>query len=191
MKKCLAIVIMVFLWTQSNAQIQGSEIGFDLTASASNNNGTVGLGLKYGLNLNESVIVGPSFRYHRSWYNSLTSSKKDGYNIIGGGAFIHARLYDYFFIGSELEILHSPLNFGGTPSTQKWVPVWLFGGGFSTLIGEKLRLNAGIMYDVLDIPNPQNYNGNPNSPLQPYVRVNKNKIVPILYRISFFIPLTD
>lgn len=190
MKKYFGLILFVCACNINFAQIQGSEIGFDITASASNAGGTVGLGIKYGLNLNESVIVGPSFRYHRSWFNSLTTSNSGGYNIVGGGAFIHARLYDYFFIGSELEILHSPFNFGGSPSTSKWVPVWLFGGGFSTMIGEKLRLNAGIMYDVLDIPNPQNYNGNPNSPLQPYVKVNKNKIVPILYRISFFFPLT-
>lgn len=57
---------------------------------------------------------------------------------------------------------------------------------------EKFRLNAGVFYDVLDIPNASNIeNNNPNSPLQPYIARNKvtGAVIPILYRINFFIPL--
>lgn len=191
MKKTVFCLLISIISFGSFSQIEGSEIGFDVTANASNFNGTVGIGLKYGFNFNENFIAGPSLRYHRYWFNSATSNIKGGYNILGGGAFIHARLYDYFYLGSEFEILHSPINFGASANPKKWVPVLLVGGGFSMMIAEKLRFNAGLMYDLLDIQNLQNPNNvNPNSPLQPYIRVSQKKLVPLLYRISFFIPIS-
>ena len=62
MKK-IAIIIFISLNTQIvNAQtftMQGSEIGFDLAFSASTFGGNAGLGLKYGLNFGENIILGP------------------------------------------------------------------------------------------------------------------------------------
>ena len=194
--KALYLGIVFTLTTFSNSfsqEIDGTEIGFDVAFSASNFGGTAGLGLKYGWKYGDYLIFGPSLRYQRSWNKNVTTGTQGGFNVYGGGAFVHARFYNVFFVGSELEILKSPYTSNGYLSTSKnWVGTWLFGGGFSMEFEEKFRLNAGIMYDVLDIPNytdPTNIN--PNSPLQPYVARNKQTgaAIPIIYRISFFIPL--
>ena len=104
----------------------------------------------------------------------------------------HGSFAKYLFIGSEIEVLRSPYTNNGTLSlaNPKWVPTLLLGGGFSGMIGDSFRVNAGVMYDILDIPNPPTKY--PDSPLQPYVARNKTTgvVIPIIYRIAFFIPLS-
>ena len=200
MNRILLLLMLSFLSFGSKSQADGTELGIDLMFSYSSSqisSGTVGLGAKYGFLLSQEVIVGPSLRYHRTWTNNPlnTNPTNTGFNIFGGGGFIHYRLANYLFLGSEVEILKSPYTNNGflSNSGSKWVPTLLLGGGFSGMIGENFRLNAGVMYDILDIPNPTNPNNpNPNSPLQPYLARNKNTGVPIpiIYRIAFFIPLS-
>src|SRR3989338_277496 len=98
MKKLLLPVLLTFaLGTKVSAQnstITGSEIGIDLAFSGSNFGGNVGLGVKYGLNLGEYVIAGPSVRYEQIWWKNYTggsaaaSGSRSGH---GGGVFIHGR----------------------------------------------------------------------------------------------------
>lgn len=195
MKNLLLIVLLIKL-NYSNAQTEGSEIGIDGTFSAQSglvSSGTFGLGIKYGVKFKEYFIAGPSFRFQRYWTNNSTTGTKGGSSIYGGGGFIHARFYEYFFAGAEIELLRSPFSSGGyiTTTNPKWVPVCLLGGGFSYNFNDSWRLNGGIYYDILDKPNPTDPNNpNPNSPLQPYVARNSNgTVIPILYRIAFFFPL--
>lgn len=199
MKNFLLFICMTVITSFSDAQIEGSELGIDLTFSYSSglyNNGTVGIGGKYGLLFNEeSIILGPSVRYHRTWTNNPfnTTNASTGFNIFGGGGFIHYRFAKYLFVGTEFEVLRSPYTNNGTLSLSKpkWVPTLLLGGGFSGMIGDNFRVNAGVMYDILDIPNPPTKY--PDSPLQPYVARNKTTgvVIPIIYRIAFFIPLSQ
>lgn len=193
----LTISTLFLVYNTQSQELEGTEFGVDVTFYASSSQvsgGNFGLGLKYGFEFGDYFIVGPSVRYQRVWTNNTLTGTKGGANVYGGGVFAHARLYNYLFLGTEIEFLRSPYNTSGqlTSTAKSWVGTCLIGGGFSREFNEKIRLNAGIYYDILDIPNPSNPNNvNPNSPLRPYLVKNANgTIVPILYRISFFFPLT-
>lgn len=197
MKSILFSISVLFCSLNSSSQsVEGTELGIDATFYATSgpiNNGTFGLGLKYGFKYGENLILGPSFRYHRSWTNNTYTGTSGGYNIYGGGAFIHGRFNNILFIGIETELLRSPYTSNGFLSNNpKWIGTCLLGGGFSKEFDAGFRLNAGVYYDILDVPNPANPNNiNPNSPLQPYVAKKENgTVIPILYRISLFIPLS-
>jgi len=162
------------------APVSGREVGVDLNLSASTIGGSGGLGLKFGFVRNEQFVFGPSIRYQHSWSNF--NGIKTGFSVYGAGGFFHVRLYEYLFAGAEIELLSSPIQNGYISANRTWVPVALVGGGFSHAFGPNFRLNAGIMYDVV--------NSN-NSPLrQGYFMRNKQGILlPVLYRIAFFFPL--
>lgn len=198
MKTYLVVLISLLIFGQISAQdLDGTEFGIDGTFSYSTGgikSGTVGVGLKYGFVLNENFVVGPSVRYQRRWTNNTVTGQSSGFNIYGGGVFAHYRMANFLFLGAELEFLRSPFTQNGllTSTGSNWVGTCLLGGGFSHLFNDSWRLNAGVFYDILDVPNPSNpSNPNPNSPLQPYLLRNANgTVVPILYRIAFFFPLS-
>lgn len=156
------------------------ELGVDLNFSASNFGGTGGVGVKLGFLQGEKFIVGPSIRYQHSWWDNY--GVKSGFAVYGGGGFAHVRLAGYFFAGAEFEFLSSPLQFTVVTNTRKWIPVALLGGGFSRAFGPNFRLNAGIMYDVIN---------HDDSPLRGgYFMKKENGIpIPVIYRIAFFFPL--
>jgi hypothetical protein len=162
------------------------EIGVDGYFGASTNGGSFGLGLKYGIKLKENIIVGPSARILRTWstFNGVASS----FNIYGGGVFAHIRYGNVIFGGVEFEALKSPLNYSNMASPTKYIPTLFVGGGFSKEFHELVRVNAGIMYDVIN---------HVNSPFRPsytmkIVNSQTGEIqgyIPIIYRIAFFFPL--
>lgn len=161
-----------------------NEIGADLHFSASTFGGTGGIGLKFGIVRNEYISFGPSARYHYSLYkaNGLTGS----YSVYGGGAFIHARFFNYLFAGFEFELLSNPYNYtnGIISAKRTWAPTGLLGFGFSHAFGEEqnFRLNAGIMYDIIN---------SPNSPFRPgyFMRKENGTLIPLIYRIAFIFKL--
>lgn len=176
-------VIISLLFSNIHSQTEhNSEIGIDLNFGVSNLSGSAGLGMKYGINLNENMIVGPSLRYQRFWSNYY--GVKSNYNIIGAGIFSHVRLYNYFFIGAELELFKTPFNFnnGTSVSSGKLVPTLFMGGGFSRMFNEKVRINAGIMFDLIN---------DVNSPFRPtyFMKKENGMLIPAIYRIAFFFPL--
>jgi hypothetical protein len=156
------------------------EVGIDGNFSASNFNGSAGIGLKLGFIKNDKFIFGPSIRYQQSWSNF--NGVKTGFSVYGGGAFIHARLVNYFFLGMEFEMLSSPLQYGMISTQRKWVPVALIGGGFSHAFSENFRLNAGIMIDAIN---------HQDSPLRMgyFMKNNNGVLLPVLYRIASFFPI--
>lgn len=177
--------------------VEGSEIGVDLAFSASSNGGNVGLGLKYGLNIGEHLIVGPSIRYEYLWwknYVGLVNSSSGNRHLYGGGVFTHFRFLNYFFLGMEFEVLKSPyakpgLGFTSGAITQEgsWAPTLFLGGGFSMEVMESFRVNVGIMYDVINAE---------NSPFRKSYSIQKKTaagqpagFLPIIGRIAFFFPL--
>jgi hypothetical protein len=173
--------------------MDGTEIGFDLAFSASTNGGNAGLGLKYGINLGEYLIAGPSVRYERLWIKNLLTQQSLGYNMYGGGAFLHSRFFNALFLGAEFEVLRSPYQTAGTAAgfvsqTGTWAPTLFLGGGFSMEFNAGIRINAGVMYDVIDAE---------NSPFRSSYFMRKETtngqpagFLPIIYRIAFFIPLS-
>ena len=113
--------------------------------------------------------------------------------MYGGGVFTHFRFFEALFLGVEFEMLKSPYLSNGflnsPPSiSDSWAPTLLLGGGFSKEFNESFRINAGIMYDVINAE---------NSPFRPnYTFKKKNeagqviRILPIIFRLAFFIPIS-
>lgn len=170
--------------TLEEAYVSTMELGADLNFSATNFGGSGGLGVKFGLIKNERYIFGPSVRFQRSWSNDNNYQVgKFGYSVYGGGGFFHVRLANYFFLGTEIEFLSTPMQAGILMMNKRnIVPTALVGGGFSRAFGEHFRLNAGIMYDVVDdqdSPFRQGY----------FLRRNNGTWIPVMYRIAFFFPI--
>ncbi len=193
MKAITTLILSLTLSATSfsqNFSMSGSEIGFDLAFSASTNGGNAGIGLKYGLNLGENLIVGPSVRYERTWVKNNVTGFNGGYNVFGGGAFVHARFYDALFLAVEYEILKSPFTTNGflTGINSSWANTLFIGGGFSKEFNESFRINASLLYDVIDAD---------NSPFKRSYSISQKdangnivKILPIIFRLAFFIPIS-
>jgi hypothetical protein len=185
MKKRIVFLLLLLSFFKTNAQeIEGTELGLDLTFVASNFGGTVGLGSKFGIKMGEYLIAGPSVRYQRSWNNNIAAQTKSGFNIFGGGIFAHARFFNAMFVGAEFEYLRSPYtSFGFLTASTQWSPTLFLGGGLSLELNESIRLNAGIMYDIIN---------HINSPLrsQYFMKNAQGFLLPVIYRIAFFFPLS-
>ncbi len=159
---------------------QHRELGLDINFYASNLGGSAGGALKYSFVSEQNWAYGPSFRFQRSWFKSLGYSGQ--WNVFGPGFFVHKRLFNYFFLGSEFEILSNPFTNGIWNGGKKWVPVLLVGGGFSKSFTDGFRLNAGLMYDVIHSPSSpfaQSY----------FMRKENGVLIPLMYRITFFFTL--
>lgn len=172
--------------TEEEIPVSQREIGVDLNFSASNFGGTGGLGLKLGFNINEQFIAGPSIRFQQSWSNGVglngANGVKSSFAVYGGGGFIHARMLNYFFAGVEVELLSTPFQNGYLMAQRVWVPTALVGGGFSRAFSPNFRLNAGVMYDVIN---------NVNSPFRQgyFMKRANGTYIPVMYRIAFFFPI--
>jgi hypothetical protein len=188
MKKYLILAVLginLYVFAQPKT-IEGYELGIDGFVSASNQGGAFGLGPKFGFRLNDNLILGPSFRWQRTWNSAF--SQTFNYSIWGGGAFLHARYKNVLFGGFEIEMLKSPVSYTAIAPPTNWIPTVFICGGFSKEWNHIIRLNAGLYYDVVN---------HVNSPFRTaYFMTIKNaqsgaiqKYVPLIYRISFFFPL--
>ena len=188
MKKYFVLLLLschLHVFSQTKT-IEGYELGIDGFVSASNQGGAFGLGPKVGFRLNDNLILGPSFRWQKTW--SSFTTQKFSYSIWGGGVFLHARYKNVLFGGFEVEMLKSPINYTIIAPKTNWVPTVFICGGFSKEWNHLVRLNAGLYYDVVN---------HENSPFRTaYFMTIKNaqtgaiqKYLPLIYRISFFFPL--
>lgn len=187
MKKLVLLLSLFGAMNTSMAQtIEGHEIGIDGFVNASTIGGTYAFGLKYGMVLNENLVVGPSVRFQRSWSNNIGT--KFSYNIYGGGLFLHARYQNVIYGALEFEMLNSPISYTIVNPGKNWVPTFFIGGGFSREFNELVRLNLGLYYDLIN---------HVNSPFRQHYTFKITdaqtgqtvKWIPIIYRISFFFPI--
>jgi hypothetical protein len=186
--KQFIIGLFLCLWQFGvSAQIQSSELGIEAFGGGSQLGGTFGGELKYAAKLQNNLIIGPSFRLHRSWSNYLNVQSQ--FTIYGAGAFAHMRYQDKVFAGVEFQMLHSPFNYINFQSAQKkWAPTLFVGGGFYLKLTPKINLNLALFYDVINADNSpfrSSYNFRIKNELGQVVR-----ILPIIYRITLFIPLS-
>lgn len=179
----LTFSLSINLFSQTTT---GSEIGIDGYFGASSQGGSYGLGLKYGYKKTPEFIWGPSFRLMRYWSNPYNSIYVGHYNVWGGGIYAHYRYQNLLFFGGEFELLKNPFALLNNAKTE-WVPTLFLGGGFSKEYNEKIRLNVGIFYDVIN---------SINSPFRTSYTMKKTSTtgqivgyVPVIYRLSIFIPL--
>lgn len=157
------------------------ELGIDVIFSAGTFGGVAGGGVKYGFVFKENLIAGPSVRFQHTWSKAVNSNSSYAFNVYGGGGFLHYRIMNYFFIGTEIEALSSPFNVVVPQQARTWVITALCGGGFSHDFGG-FRLNAGIMYDIINSPNsPYRYGY--------FVKNSAGVVQPIVYRLAIFLPI--
>jgi hypothetical protein len=190
MKTIIAISLLIITHKSfaQDFEANGSEIGIDLAFSASNFGGNAGMGLKYGINFGEILIIGPSLRYERTWNKNNITGTQGEFNVFGGGMFAHARFANALFIGAEIEMLRSPYTkYGQLSFSNTWAPTLFLGGGFSREFNEVVRINAGLYYDIINAG---------NSPFRSSYFMQKkgpngvsNGYLPIIGRIAFFFPL--
>tara|TARA_R110002072_G_scaffold2815_2_gene22205 strand:+ start:7191 stop:7772 length:582 start_codon:yes stop_codon:yes gene_type:complete len=193
MIKYFSLLLFASFSLHSNAQeftMERPEIGFDVAFSSSTLGGNVGIGLKYSaFQVGDILVIGPSARYERTWVKNSFSGVNGGYNVFGGGVFAHARFYNALFLGLEYELLKSPYTSNGflTGINPSWANTLFIGGGFSKEFNESFRINAGLMYDVINAENSpfkRSY-----SITQKDANGNIVKILPIIFRLAFFIRL--
>lgn len=176
----LSVLIMGSSFAQ---EIEGTEVGFDGYFGASTLGGSFSIGAKYGFKFREKFIAGPSVRYQRNWSKNPTAGFSSSFNVFGAGVFGHARFGNVLFAGAEFEMMRTPYSLNGGAIGPAWSPTLFLGGGYSQEFNETFRLNAGIMYDVIN---------SVNSPFrQSYFMRNANNVpIPLIYRITFFFVLS-
>lgn len=165
-------------------QIEGTEFGIDGFVGASTNGGSFSVGAKYGMKFKENFIAGPSLRLQRNWSNNVVSGIKNAYNVFGVGGFVHGRFANVLFAGAEFELMRTPFGTQFTVANgPSWSPSLFLGGGYSQEFNESFRINAGIMYDVIN---------HKNSPFRQgyFMRNAQGAFLPLIYRITFFFVLS-
>jgi hypothetical protein len=173
---------------KANAQLSymGSELGLEPYIGFSNMGGAIGGELKYAARLSENLLVGPSLRVQRTWSNNLGVQSQ--MTTWGGGVFAHYRYQELVFGGVEFQYIKSPFSFvNPLEVVRPWSPTLMVGGGFYLKLTDKLRLNAALFYDVINAPNSpfrSSYSFKVKNEFGQVVR-----ILPIIYRLTFFIPL--
>jgi hypothetical protein len=192
MKKLIFFAFVLISLSFKSQNLYGTEIGFDGFFGASNLGSSFGIGPKFGVLLNENLVVGPSFRLQQTTSNYLgvnTTMK-----IYGGGMFIHGRYIGsgktHIYGGAEFELLNSPYNYLTFQqlTSKKWAPTLFLTGGAKLDIAKSVALTAGIYYDLINAT---------NSPFRSaYSFRIKNeqgqtvRILPIIYRLSIIFTLS-
>ncbi len=187
--KRIAVILSLIVSSFSIGQgIQAWEVGLDGFFGASTLGGSFGLGPKLGLVLNDNLVLGPSFRYQKTWSKIAATNQQFSANNYGGGIFLHARYNNILYGGFEAEVFKNNGFIDTSATFKKVVPTFFICAGFSKEFNEKFRLNVGIYYDVINSKNSPFRNG--------YVMTIKNaqtgqiqKYIPMIYRISIFVPI--
>jgi hypothetical protein len=187
--KRIALILSITISTFSFGQaIKAWEVGLDGFFGASTLGGSFGLGPKLGLVLNENLVIGPSFRYQRTWSQPVGFTQQFNANNYGGGIFLHARYNNIIYGGFETEVFKNNGFIDTSARFKKIVPTFFICAGFSKEFNEKFRLNVGIYYDIINSLNSPFRSG--------YVMTIRNaqtgqiqKYIPMIYRISIFVPI--
>ncbi|MDX1653412.1 MAG: hypothetical protein R3277_13020 [Brumimicrobium sp.] len=191
----IALCFCIFFSLAGRSQNYDYEIGVEVqAASFSNLGGTVGGSVKFAIVEEETVAFGPSLRYQYLWNKNTVTGVQGNASTFGAGGFLHYRFMDWFFLGTDIEVLQNPFNY--VQPDKKWTLTAFLGGGISRDV-DFVRLNLGLFYDVVDgLKDPLTTNPSPlrrnyfiqrQSPSQP----GQGAYLPIIYRITFFFPLGD
>ena len=187
--KRIAFLVSLSIGLYANSQaLHSLEVGLDGFFGTSTLGGSFGFGPKIGLVLNENLVIGPSFRYQRTWSQPAGFTQRFNANNYGGGIFLHGRFNNILYGGFEAEVFKNNGFIDTSATFKKIVPTLFICAGFSKEFNEKLRLNVGIYYDVINSLNSPFRSG--------YVMSIKNaqtgtiqKFIPMIYRISIFVPI--
>ena len=184
------IFILFSFSIEAQRSSRNYELGVEImAASGSNLGGSVGGALKFAIVENKELAFGPSIRYQYFWSNNQFTGVDHNRSVFGGGGFIHYRFLDWFYVGSEIEVIQNPMT---TVNPQnRWGLTGFIGGGIHKDF-DWVHLNAGLLYDVVDaMKDPLNHNGSPlrNSYFMRVGQPPNQRLLPIIWRITFFFPL--
>jgi hypothetical protein len=194
----LFLLLTPFVWAQDDAEtvaFEGviPELGVDGYFSAGNTGGNLVGGLKLGFkgSSESQAIGGVSMRLFRTWSSGNITGTPVSYNIVGPGAWFHVRFQNVLYLSAEFEALKMPENYFSINTSgqqQKWIPTLFLGGGYSKSWNDRVRVNIGVFYEVINnLSNPyrNSYLTRKTNPAtgQP------GAIIPILYRLELMIPL--
>lgn len=195
MKYSIVFFILLFVASNTLFSQKDYEIGLEITAaSGSNLGGSVGGSLKFAIVEDEALAYGPSIRYQYLWSNNTFTGLNANASLFGGGGFLHYRFMEWFFVGSEIEVLSNP--FPVINPEKKWSLTAFFGGGVHKDF-DWVKLNVGLLFDAADaIRDPLTSNPSPLRTSYFIQRRNPNPgsgpngaYLPIIYRIAFFFPI--
>lgn len=185
----LILVFPLYLSAQVNRDYEvGLEIGnFSLSTQFS----MVDMAVKFAIVEDDELAYGPIVRTKFFKSNDVFTGVQGSGSFIGFGAFLHYRLMEWFYLGTEIEYNqnHRPI----IDPQKRWNLAGFVGGGIHRKLGESnFHLNAGIMFDVIDAirdpltTNPSNFSdyyflrrSNPQNPQA------GGQYVPMIYRITF------
>lgn len=196
MKAILSTLFISILIAQTSfSQYNSYELGLEITAAnGSNLGGTVGGSLKFAIVQDDELAFGPSFRYQYLWSNNTFTGINANATLWGGGGFLHYRFMEWFFLGSEIEMLKNP--FPVINPQKRWSLTAFVGGGVHKDF-DWVKLNFGLLFDVADaLRDPLTSNPSPLRTSYFIKRTNPNiasgpnsAYLPVIYRITFFFPL--
>jgi hypothetical protein len=185
----------IFMTSIVLSQRNDYEIGLEITAAnGSNLGGTIGGSLKFAIVQDDALAFGPSIRYQYMWSNNTFTGLNQNASLYGGGGFLHYRLLEWFYVGTEIELLRNP--FPVIDSEKEWSLTAFFGGGVHRDF-DWVKLNLGLLYDAADaIRDPLTNNPSPLRNNYFLRRENPNPgsgpnsaYLPIIYRLTFFFPI--
>ena len=187
MKNILSDFIYLLSLHTAQTELMDPKLVLKYMVGASNLGGTFSLGLKYAAIINENFAVGPSFRLTQDFgINNLGVSTSA--NIWGGGIWAHARYKNALFGGVEFELIKIPIiQIGWSSANGNGHPLFI-GGGFSKEYNQKIRINLGIFYDVINAENSP-FRSSYTIRIKDSQTGQVQKILPIIYRINFFFPI--
>lgn len=176
MKKLITLICITFA-SLSFTQQGSKEIGVDLNFWSGTNGGSVNVAPRFGYEVIDNLVVGPSIRLISHW--SSLYGVKYSTTTFGFGGYAHYRFLDWFYAGADVELYFPNYNYKiGATKMKSVAPAMILNAGLSRKIGDSFRINAGINYDVIN---------DVNSPLRPsYIaKTNKGVRIPLFYRVAF------
>lgn len=196
MKKLLILLFSLSIAYGSSSQNK-YDIGVEISgAGVSTFGGSIGGSLKFAfLDTTEyfTLAYGPSFRYQYLWnigYQSI-GTQSGNFSIFGGGGFLHFRFFDWFFVGTDIEMIQN--LYRNAEPEKKWGLTGFLGGGLHHDF-DFVKLNIGLMYDLVDHFKQRSLSPKNPSPLSSQYFMRRSDpntgqsagFIPIIYRITFF-----
>lgn len=182
-----ALILFGAISFSSFSQVEAIELGMDGFFGASNLGGAFGLGPKVGFRMNENFILGPTFRYQRTWSKPVQGTNFS-FNNFGGGFFLHGRYKNTVFGGLEAEMIKTNYVWDQTAVFKKFVPTIFLCAGFSREFKSGIRLNIGLYYDVINSANSPYRGSYLITVKDPTTGMTVNRL-PLIYRLSFYFTL--
>src|SRR5690554_3012912 len=103
------VIFGLIISSFSYAQKGSMEVGADINFWASSNGGSFNIAPRFGYEVADNFVIGPSFRFINHWSNMYGIKGK--VNITGVGAYGHYRFLEWLYAGLDVEMYFAPYNY--------------------------------------------------------------------------------